>query len=82
MQRRVAILLALCGTAFVLAGPAHAFSIEHPRTGECRQILVPGPTTFPGNWAVVSNTPAAAPGPWNGHEHANDNSAHGPVICP
>jgi len=22
------------------------------------------------------------PGPWNGHGHANDNTALGPVICP
>jgi hypothetical protein len=30
----------------------------------------------------VSSTPAEFPGPWNGHGHANDNSALGPVLCP
>jgi hypothetical protein len=48
--------------------PAFPFSVVNPKTGECRQILVPGRDTFPGNWEVVS-TPAAGPGPWNGHGH-------------
>jgi hypothetical protein len=29
----------------------------------------------------VSNTPAEGPGPWNGHGHANSNTALGPVEC-
>jgi hypothetical protein len=82
MLRRIVVLSAAVAASAALAGPAQAFSIEHPRTGECRQILVPGEETFPGNWEVVSSTPAEAPGPWNGHHHANDNSAHGPVVCP
>ena len=82
MLSRMVALLAAVAASVVLAGAAQAFSVVHPRTGECRQILIPGPATFPGNWEAVSSTPAAAPGPWNGHEHANDNSALGPVICP
>jgi hypothetical protein len=82
MPKKAAVLLAVGVSSFVLAGPAHGFSIVHPVTGECRQVLVPGPETFPGNWEVVSNTPAAAPGPWNGHTNANASSALGPVICP
>jgi hypothetical protein len=82
MRRKIAALLTIAGASFVVAGPAQAFSVVHPVTGECRQILVPGPATFPGNWEAVSNTPAAAPGPWNGHTHANGKSALGPVICP
>jgi hypothetical protein len=54
----------------------------NPVSGECRQVLIPGPDTFPGNWEVVSATPADGPGPWNGHGHANENTALGPVICP
>jgi hypothetical protein len=82
MQRRIAILMAAFGASVVLAANAQAFSVVHPVTGECRQILVPGPETFPGNWQVVSNTPALGPGPWNGHMHANESTALGPVICP
>jgi hypothetical protein len=82
MRKRIAAVLAVAGASLVGAGPAQPFSVVHPVTGQCRQILVPGPATFPGNWEVVSNTPAAGPGPWNGHTHASENSALGPVICP
>jgi hypothetical protein len=82
MRKKIAVLLAAAGVMLAFAGSAFAFSVVNPKTGECRQILVPGPDTFPGNWEVVSNTPAAGPGPWNGHGHANDNTALGPVICP
>ena len=82
MRRRLAAPIVVCGAFFMFAGPAQPFSVVHPVTGKCRQILVPGPDTFPGNWAVVSATPAAGPGPWNGHGHANENTALGPVICP
>ena len=81
MRKRIAALVAACA-ALTLAAQASAFTVVHPVTGECRQILVPGPDTFPGNWDVVSQTPAAFPGPWNGHGHANGKSALGPVICP
>ena len=82
MRKRLATVAVACGAALVLAGAAMPFSVVHPVSGECRQILVPGPATFPGNWETVSNTPAAFPGPWNGHGHANGESALGPVICP
>jgi hypothetical protein len=68
--------------ALAVVAPAAPFTIIHPKTGECREVLTPGAANFPGNWAVVSQTPAAFPGPWNGHGHANDNSALGPVRCP
>jgi hypothetical protein len=82
MRKRVVALLVTCGALLTFAGAAASFSVVNPVTGQCRQVLVPGPDSFPGNWDAVSNTPAAAPGPWNGHTHANANSALGPVICP
>jgi hypothetical protein len=82
MRAKLPVLAVAFGVAVVAAAPAYPFSVVNPVTGECRQILVPGPATFPGNWEVVSATPAAGPGPWNGHGHANDNTALGPVICP
>jgi hypothetical protein len=82
MLKRIAALALVCGAFLAFAAPAGAFSVVQPVSGECRQILVPGAATFPGNWDVVSNTPALGPGPWNGHMHANDNTALGPVICP
>jgi hypothetical protein len=86
MLKRFAALLAVCGAFLAFAAPAGAFSIEHPVSGDCRQVLVPGPTTFPGNWDVVNNNGAEFPGPWNGHFTARPNSdgntALGPVICP
>jgi hypothetical protein len=82
MRKKLATLIVVCTAVLTLAAPAFPFSVVHPVTGECRQILIPGPTTFPGNWEVVSATPAAGPGPWNGHGHANGNTALGPVICP
>jgi hypothetical protein len=82
MRKRVAVLVVACVVSLTFAGSALAFTIVHPVSGECRQVLIPGPVTFPGNWEVVSATPAAGPGPWNGHGHANENTALGPVICP
>ena len=82
MRKQLAVLVAVCGVFLTLAAPALPITVVNPVTGECRQILVPGPDTFPGNWEVVSATPADFPGPWNGHGHANDNSALGPVLCP
>jgi hypothetical protein len=83
MRKRIAaVAVAACGAFLVFAAPAVPFTVVNPVTGECRQVLVPGPTTFPGNWEVVSATPADGPGPWNGHGHANDSSALGPVLCP
>lgn len=82
MGKQLAALVAVCGVFLTLAAPALPFTVVNPVTGECRQILVPGPDTFPGNWEVVSATPADLPGPWNGHGHANGNSALGPVLCP
>ena len=61
MRRRLAGLVVVTGAFFMFAGPAQPFSVVHPVTGKCRQILIPGPDTFPGNWAVVSATPAAGP---------------------
>jgi hypothetical protein len=78
----LAALVVAFGAALTVVAPAFPFSVVNPVTGECRQVLVPGPATFPGNWEVVSATPAAGPGPWNGHGHANENTALGPVICP
>jgi hypothetical protein len=83
MRKKVAVLVVVaCGAFLTSVAPAFPFTVVNPVTGECRQILVPGPATFPGNWEVVSTTPAAGPGPWNGHGHANDSSALGPVLCP
>jgi hypothetical protein len=82
MRKKVAMVMVASGALLTFATPASSFTVEHPKTGECRQILVPGPATFPGNWETVSSTPAEFPGPWNGHGQANDNSALGPVLCP
>ncbi len=81
MRKKVATMIAASGALLMFATPASSFTVVHPKTGECRQILVPGPGTFPGNWETVSNTPAGFPGPWNGHGHANGNTALGPVLC-
>jgi len=82
MRKKVATMIAASGALLMFATPASSFTVVHPKTGECRQILVPGPATFPGNWETVSNTPAEFPGPWNGHGHANGSTALGPVLCP
>jgi hypothetical protein len=82
MRKRAVALLVACSASLTFAGTAASFTVVNPVTGECQQVLVPGPDSFPGNWDAVSTTPAAAPGPWNGHTHASDNSALGPVICP
>ena len=82
MRKEIAVVGVACGAFLTFAAPALPFTVVNPVTGECRQVLIPGPATFPGNWEVVSATPAAGPGPWNGHGHANDNSALGPVLCP
>jgi hypothetical protein len=82
MRKEIAVVVVACGAFLTFAAPALPFTVVNPVTGECRQVLIPGPATFPGNWEVVSATPAAGPGPWNGHGHANDNSALGPVLCP
>jgi hypothetical protein len=82
MRRKLGTVIVACSALLVLATPASSFTVVHPKSGECRQILVPGPATFPGNWETVSSTPAEFPGPWNGHGHANDKSALGPVLCP
>ena len=82
MRKTVAALVVACCAVLTFGAPAFGKTVVHPVTGECRQILIPGPETFPGNWDAVSATPADFPGPWNGHGHANANSALGPVICP
>ncbi len=82
MLKGTAALGFVCGAVLSFAAPAGAFTVVHPVSGECRQVLIPGPETFPGSWEVVSATPADGPGPWNGHGHANENTALGPVICP
>jgi hypothetical protein len=82
MRKKIAALVVALAGLLTFVAPALPFTVVNPLTGECRQVLVPGPDTFPGNWEVVSATPAAGPGPWNGHGHADDNSALGPVLCP
>lgn len=82
MRKKLPALVAAFVVVLTIAAPAFPFSVVNPVTGGCRQVLVPGPSTFPGNWEIVSTTPAAGPGPWNGHGHANESSALGPVICP
>jgi hypothetical protein len=82
MRKKITALVVACGALLIFVAPAHPFSVVNPSTAECRQILVPGPDTVRGYWVVVSATPAAGPGPWNGHGHANDNTALGPVLCP
>jgi hypothetical protein len=81
MVRKIAALVVMISAFLVLAASASPFSVINPVTGECHQVLLPG-AAFPGNWEVVSSTPADFPGPWNGHGHADDNSALGPVRCP
>jgi hypothetical protein len=86
MLKRFAALLVVCGAFLAFAAPAGAFSIEHPVSGECHQVLLPE-DAFPGNWEVVSATPATGPGPWNAHiindeVLENENTALGPVRCP
>jgi hypothetical protein len=49
MRKKVATVMVASGALFTFATPASSFTVEHPKTGECRQILVPGPATFPGN---------------------------------
>jgi hypothetical protein len=85
MLKRIAALCLVCGAFLAFAAPAGAFTVVNPVSDECRQVLIPGPDTFPGNWEVVSETPATGPGPWNAHIIATentDNTALGPVICP
>jgi len=85
MRKRIAALVVVGGAFLTFSAPALPFTIVNPVSGECRQVLIPGPETFPGNWEVVSETPAAGPGPWNAHMIATentDNTALGPVICP
>jgi hypothetical protein len=82
MRKKIAAVLVASGATLTFVAPASSFTIVHPQTGECRQVLIPGPATFPGNWETVSNTPAEFPGPWNGHGHASGNTALGPVLCP
>jgi hypothetical protein len=85
MLKRFAALLVVCGAFLAFAAPAGAFSIEHPVSGECHQVLLPM-DAFPGNWEVVSTNGAMFPGPWNAHlgnqMRGNDNTALGPVECP
>jgi hypothetical protein len=80
MLKRIAALCVVCGAFLAFAAPAVAFTVEHPVSGECRQVLIPD--TFPGNFEVVDANPTEAPGPWNAHTTANENTALGPVICP
>jgi hypothetical protein len=82
MRKRIATVVLAFSAVLIFAAPALPFTVVNPVTGECRQVLIPGSATFPGNWEVVSETPADAPGPWNGHGHANENTALGPVLCP
>jgi hypothetical protein len=85
MLKRIVALCVVCGAFLAFAAPAGAFSIVHPVSGECHQVLLPV-DDFPGNWEVVSETPATGPGPWNAHiindMRGNDNTALGPVMCP
>ena len=50
MPREVATVTVASGALLTFVPPAASFTVEHPKTGEWRQILVPGPGTFPGNW--------------------------------
>jgi hypothetical protein len=43
MRKRIAALVLVCGASLTIAAPASAFTIVNPVTGECRQVLVPGP---------------------------------------
>jgi hypothetical protein len=81
MLKRFAALWVVCGASLVFAAPAVAFTVVNPVSDECRQVLIPG-AEFPGNFEVVDANPTEAPGPWNAHTTANENTALGPVICP
>jgi hypothetical protein len=63
IRKKLAALVVAFGAALTIVAPALPFTIINPVTGECRQVLVPGPATFPGNWEVVSATPAAGRAP-------------------
>ena len=45
MRNKIAAMIVASSALLMFATPASAFTVVHPRTGECRQILVPGPTT-------------------------------------
>jgi hypothetical protein len=45
MRRKIAALVLACGALLTFVAPAFPFSVVHPVTGECRQVLVPGPDT-------------------------------------
>ena len=43
MRKKVGTVIVACGALLVFVAPASSFTVVHPKTGECRQILVPGP---------------------------------------
>lgn len=47
MRKKVATTIAASGALLMFATPASSFTVVHPKTGECRQILVPGPVLCP-----------------------------------
>ena len=51
MRKKVATMIAASGALLMFATPASSFTVVHPKTGECRQILVPGPATGPSSIA-------------------------------
>ncbi len=80
MLKRFAALWVVCGAFLTFAAPAVAFTVEHPVSGECRQVLIPG-SEFPGNFEVVDANPTEAPGPWNAHTTVPEHTALGDVFC-
>jgi hypothetical protein len=48
MLKKVATLMVASGALLRFATPASSFTVVHPKTGECRQILVPGARDAPG----------------------------------
>jgi len=78
---RKVIALVCVVAPLVFAEPAASFSIIHPVPGECHQVLLPG-DAFPGNWEVVSTTPAELPGPGTGMGTQATILRSRPVVCP
>jgi hypothetical protein len=82
MLKRIAALALVCGAFLAFAAPAAGFAVDHPVTGECRQVLIPG-SEFPGNFDAVDDNPTEAPGPWNAHTTVPEHTAlHEAALCP
>jgi hypothetical protein len=78
-MRKITIL-ACVAVSLAFAAPAAAFTVWHPVTGVCTEVLLPG-ADFPGNWEAVSGAPTNPPGPWQAHANSDEHAALGKVRC-